>query len=127
MTGLAALLTKQAKVTVVPCIKTDYPFRLQDEKDYGKHIDRYRRITRSCLPIDPISNNVFCGRFYYKGWCTSDCNHPHHQSLDLASVTALTEYGERAKAWSASTPATEEELKFKPKWTQFHPAIAIKT
>ena len=126
MSGLAKLLTTQA--SIIPYIKKYYPFRLKDERDYGRHIDRYRRTTWSCLPIDPCTNNVFCGHFYYKGWYTSDCTHPHHQSLDQPSVDALTEYGKRANAWSKANPPTNDEINnSKPRWTAFEPSIPIVT
>ena len=50
------------------------------------------------------------------------CKLPHHQSIDISSVTALTEFGVQARAWAATHPMSPKELEkagAKRKWQRW--------
>ena len=103
----------------VVCQKTDYPFRCTEDSEYGDIIDRFRRTTLVCLPKDPLSRRQFCGKFFFRGWCTNNCNLPHHQSISDGSVADLTEFGHQARAWCAINAMPADEASSPPhkgKW-----------
>ena len=117
-----SLTTKLGDTSIIECKKKDYPFKCPEESEFATVIDRFRRTTLSLLPRDPISRSQFCAKFFFRGWCTVHCNLPHHQSIDISSVTALTEFGIQARAWAATNPMSPEDIAkagIKRKWQRW--------
>ena len=96
--------------SIIECKKKDYPFRCTETNEFADVIDRFRYTTLSLLPLDPISKLQFCGKFFFRGWCTIHCRLTHHQSIDISSVTALTDFGAQARAWAATRLMSAEEI-----------------
>ena len=56
--GLTSLFQK---ATFVSCLKKDYPFRCDPESDFRHHVNRFRRVTKTCLPVVVNTAAEVCG------------------------------------------------------------------